>query len=61
MGTREEIIFFRHIFRHAYSYGLDDERVFFLVKRVLRTNQDLLEDIGRFRSEIAKMIQSSPE
>jgi len=25
---------FRHVFRHAYSYGLDDERVIYLLKRM---------------------------
>ena len=57
----DELRGFRHVFRHAYSYGLDDERVFFLVKRVLKAKDDILADIGRFRYEMDKMIQSSPE
>ncbi len=30
----DEIRGFRHVFRHAYSYGLDDARVTYLLKKV---------------------------
>ncbi len=33
---------FRHVFRHAYSFGLDDERVSFLLHRVLKKEELLL-------------------
>ena len=54
----DELRGFRHVFRHAYSYGLDDERVFFLVNRVLRSKDTLLTDVARFRSDMAARIQA---
>jgi hypothetical protein len=51
-----ELRSFRHVFRHAYSYGLDDERVFFIVKRVLKQESALSSDMERFRNYIYKVI-----
>lgn len=57
----DELRGFRHIFRHAYSYGLDDERIFFLVNRVLRSKDTLLKDTARFRSDVDAMLQSEQD
>ncbi len=57
----DELRGFRHVFRHAYSYGLDDERIFFLVDRVLRSKDTLLKDIDRFRSDMEVMLQAEED
>lgn len=44
----DELRGFRHVFRHAYSYGLDDERVIFLLKKVLNKKADILNEIKSF-------------
>ena len=44
---------FRHVFRHAYSFGLDDERVSFLLYRVMKKKELLLQDLKKFRKAIA--------
>jgi hypothetical protein len=44
---------FRHVFRHAYSYELDDERVRFLLRRVLERKEGLLNDLDQFRTAVA--------
>ncbi len=46
---------FRHVFRHAYSFGLDDERVSFLLHRVLKKKKLLLQDMKNFRKTIAEI------
>ena len=43
---------FRHVFRHAYNYGLDDERVRFLLGRILGKKGVLLNDLKQFRSSL---------
>ncbi len=48
-----EIRGFRHVFRHAYSFGLDDERISFLLNRVLNKKELLLQDLKKFRKAIA--------
>ena len=57
----DELRGFRHVFRHAYSYGLDDERIFFLVDRVLRSKDTLLKDISRFRSDVDAILQTEQD
>jgi len=44
----DELRGFRHVFRHAYSYGLDDERVIFLLKRILKQKENIFKDINNF-------------
>ncbi len=46
---------FRHVFRHAYSFGMDDERVSFLLHRVLKKKKLLLQDMKNFRKTIAEI------
>jgi len=55
LACLDELRGFRHAFRHAYSYGLDDDRVFSLVKRVLDKKVRILEDISRFREAVEHM------
>ena len=43
---------FRHVFRHAYSYGLDGERVKFLLRKTLKNEKDILKDLKTFRSKV---------
>ena len=43
---------FRLVFRHAYSFGMDDERVSFLLHRVLEKKELLLQDMKNFRKTI---------
>ena len=54
----DELRAFRHVFRHAYSYGLDDERIFFLLRRVLETKNTILGDISSFRSHVENLSLS---
>lgn len=44
---------FRHAFRHAYSYGLDDERVRHLLHRTILTKKQIFDDINHFRDKIS--------
>ena len=48
---------FRHVFRHAYSYGLDDERVSALLRKVLGQKDAVLNDLQSFRNTIAGYIE----
>ena len=43
----DELRGFRHVFRHAYSYGLDDERVIYLLKKVRRKESASLVSLTR--------------
>ncbi len=51
----DELRGFRHVFRHAYSYGLDDERVKFILKRILRDKKIIFADLTRFRKQVNTM------
>ena len=55
----DEIRGFRHVFRHAYSYGLDDERVLHLLNRVLKEKDNVLGDIQDFRADVAQVKNQS--
>jgi hypothetical protein len=48
---------FRHVFRHAYTYGLDAERISLLLRRLLDKKGVFLNDIQAFRSAIAEMLK----
>ncbi len=50
---------FRHVFRHAYSYGLDDERVSFLLRRILSRKELLIQDLEIFRSTVSSGIEKT--
>lgn len=51
-----ELSGFRHVFRHAYTHGLDDERVAFLLKRVLKQKVLVLNDLSLFRKTISTLV-----
>ncbi len=48
---------FRHVFRHAYSYGLDDERVSTLLRKILDHKGPVNKDINNFRKIIAGYLE----
>jgi uncharacterized protein YutE (UPF0331/DUF86 family) len=54
----DEIRGFRHVFRHAYSHGLDDERVFFLLRKVLNNRDFILNELKNFEQKIENMYHS---
>lgn len=51
----DELRGFRHVFRHAYSRGLDKDRVVFLLKKVLEHKNTLLDDVECFRKTVYKL------
>jgi len=48
---------FRHVFRHAYSYGLDDERVIYLLSKILKHKSIVLNDFSNFRQKVGSVIK----
>ena len=52
----DELRGFRHAFRHAYSYGLDDERVIYLLKKVLKERNNVLGELNVFRKKVASLL-----
>jgi hypothetical protein len=50
---------FRHVFRHAYNYGLDDEKVTHLLRKTVDNNQLISKDFSEFRSIIEKFDQTN--
>ena len=48
---------FRHVFRHAYSYGLDDERVSALLRKILDQKGPVNKDLNNFRKIIAGYLE----
>jgi len=46
---------FRHVFRHAYSYGLDDQRVHNLLRHVISKKDLILGDLEKFKDDIASI------
>jgi hypothetical protein len=48
---------FRHVFRHAYSYGLDEERVGALLRKVLGQEDKVIKDLQTFRQTMAGFIE----
>jgi hypothetical protein len=57
-GFLNELRGFRHTFRHAYSYGLDEDRVSFLLRRTLERKEPLVKDLQNFRFAVAAMLDS---
>ncbi len=55
----DELRGFRHVFRHAYSYGLDDERVIYLLKRVLNWKVNVLGELKAFRKKVYSILPSA--
>ena len=48
---------FRHVFRHAYNYGLDDERVNALLRKVLGQKDTVIQDLQIFRKTVAGIVE----
>ena len=48
---------FRHVFRHAYNYGIDEERVSALLRKILEQKDPVIEDLQTFRNTIAGYIE----
>ena len=48
---------FRHVFRHAYSYGLDDERVAYLIRKTISKKEMILADLSKFRDKIEDALK----
>ena len=48
---------FRHVFRHAYSYGLDEERVNALLRKALNKEDTVIKDLQTFRKNIASFVE----
>jgi hypothetical protein len=57
----DELRSFRHVFRHAYSYGLDGERVFYLIKKVLNEKANVLGELNVFREKVASVLNGGQE
>lgn len=57
----DELRGFRHVFRHAYSHGLDEERVRMLLDRTLQHQPHILEEIRSFRSRIEDLFPPPKE
>ena len=54
----DELRGFRHVFRHAYSYGIDDERILHLVKTVREGKTNIFKEISEFRQSVASVFES---
>jgi hypothetical protein len=48
---------FRHVFRHAYSYGLDDERVAYLIRKTISKKEMVVADLSKFREKIEGAVK----
>ena len=53
-----ELRAFRHVFRHAYSYGLDDERVLCLLRKIIESQKKIYSDINDFRLKINELMEA---
>ena len=49
---------FRHVFRHAYSYGLDNERVGALLRKILDQKDIVIIDLQTFRNTISGFAEA---
>lgn len=55
----DELRGFRHAFRHAYSYGLDGERVVYLLKKVMKEKTGVLGELYVFREKVASLLDGN--
>lgn len=55
----DELRGFRHVFRHAYSYGLDGERVIKLAEKTAKLKNSFQKDYFEFKEVIKSSIKSS--
>jgi hypothetical protein len=47
---------FRHVFRHAYSHGLDEERILILLNRIKSSNPIIKKDLEHFRQAVVSIM-----
>jgi hypothetical protein len=52
---------FRHVFRHAYSYGLDKERVSALLRKILDQKDIVISDLLTFRNTVVGFAEEPDE
>ena len=55
----DELRGFRLAFRHAYSYGLDGERVVYLLKKVMKDETGVLGEHNVFREKVAYLLSAT--
>ena len=48
----DELRGFRHVFRHAYSYELDAERVIRLSGKTAKLKETFIEDFNEFKKQV---------
>ena len=53
-----ELLGFRHVFRHAYNYNLDPERLQQLREKMLNGRGQIEKDIDIFRKHLDGLLQS---
>ena len=51
----DELRGFRHMFRLAYSHGLDQERILILLNRIKSSNPTIKKDLTNFRQAVASI------
>ncbi|MDY6969832.1 MAG: hypothetical protein SVR08_14405 [Spirochaetota bacterium] len=49
---------FRHIFRHAYDYKLDGEKILSLAELMLNNNEMIQKDKDDFRKFLIEAVES---
>ena len=53
-----ELRAFRHVFRHAYSYGLEKERISALLNKVIGQEETVINDMQAFRKTVAGFVDA---
>ncbi len=53
-----EMLGFRHVFRHAYNYNLDPERLQQLRKKIINGRVQIENDLDVFHSHLKGLLQS---
>ena len=51
----DELRAFRHVFRHAYSHGLDQERIVVLVNKMKSSRSIIENDLASFRRTVTSI------
>jgi hypothetical protein len=56
----DELRAFRHVFRHAYSHGLDQELIVVLVNKMKSSRSTIETDLANFRQVISLQSRAQP-
>ena len=51
----DELRAFRHVFRHAYSHGLDEERIAALLNKIKSSRSTIENDLRSFRQAVVSI------